>query len=119
VPDLPVLLLSDQEPGQLLAQLGQPLAHQAQAGDDVANLVRAAQLAAAVRQMVQRADSFGGLSGDLARSHRAGQLGHWPVSSGLGAGTCSGICLLGGYAARDREGRTGRHLTKSVHQYDT
>ena len=65
MPDLPVLLLSDQESGQLLTQLRQPLSHQAQAGDDVADLVRAAQLAAAVRQMVQRADSFGGLGGDL------------------------------------------------------
>jgi hypothetical protein len=113
VRDLPVLVVGDQEPRQVLAQLRQAVAHQLQADDDVVHLARAGQLPAVGHQVVQRADDLGGLDGDLARRHRAGQLGHRPASgfrpapgfhrrpalsaAGLHATiTCSGICLQGG-----------------------
>jgi hypothetical protein len=41
VRDLPVLALHDQDPGQLLAQLRQVLAHPFQAGDDLPDVVQA------------------------------------------------------------------------------
>jgi len=76
--DLAVLTLRDQEPGELLAQLGQLVAHQRQLADDLAGLARTGQFPGIGHQLVQRPDSLHRLRGDLPDRHRGGQLVHIP-----------------------------------------
>jgi SAM-dependent methyltransferase len=70
--ELPLFPLHDQDPGQLLAQLRQVLAHPPQARDDIAGVVEAGVAARA--QVTQRADRLGGLAGDVPHRHRAARL---------------------------------------------
>jgi predicted transcriptional regulator len=71
VRDLPVLVLDDEEPRELLAQLGQALADELEAADDRADVIRVGQLAAAVGELVQHRDRARRLAGDLARRQGA------------------------------------------------
>lgn len=69
--ELPVLVLDHQEPGKLLTQLRQPLPDEFEAGYDVADVIGTCELAPAVRELVERANSARRLYGELARCHRA------------------------------------------------
>jgi hydrogenase nickel incorporation protein HypB len=69
--ELPVLVLDDQEPGELLTQLGQALADEFKAPDDGTDVTRVGQLAAAVGELVQHRDRVRRLAGDLTRGQGA------------------------------------------------
>ena len=72
-----VLVLDDEEPGELLAELGKALPDEFQAGDDGTDVARIRQLAAAiVRDLVKHRDRSRCLTGDLNRCHGARQFGH-------------------------------------------
>jgi hypothetical protein len=96
--DLPVLLLDDEEPRELLIQLRQALADEFKAADDGTDVVRIGQLAAAVGELVQHRDRVRRPAGDLARRHGARQLGHLATTASRAHGctSCLGIRLLGG-----------------------
>jgi len=98
VRDLPVLVLDDEEPGELLAQLRQALADELKAADDGTDVTRVGQLAAAVRELVEHRDRVRRPAGDLARRQGARQLGHLATTASRAHGctNCSGIRLLGG-----------------------
>jgi hydrogenase nickel incorporation protein HypB len=98
VRQLPVLVLHHDEPGKLLAQLGQLLADQLEAADDVPDIAGVGQLAAAMGQFAEHRDRVRCLAGDLARRHGARQLGHCRSSAARAqdCAGCSGIRLLGG-----------------------
>jgi hypothetical protein len=98
VRDLPVLMLNDEEPRELLVQLRQALTDELKACHDGTDISRVGQLAAAVSELVQHRDRAGRLAGDLARRHGACQLGHLftTASRAHGCANCSGIRLLGG-----------------------
>src|ERR1700733_11577578 len=66
VRDLPVLVLDDEEPGELLTELRQALANELEAADDGKDVARVGQLAAAVGELVQHRDRARRLAGDLA-----------------------------------------------------
>jgi hypothetical protein len=99
VRELSVLMLDDEEPRELFAQLGQALADELKARDDGTDIVRIGQLTAAVRELGQHRDRVRRLAGDLARRQGARQLGHWATTASRAHGgtTCSGIRLLGGF----------------------
>jgi hypothetical protein len=71
VRDLPVLVLDDEEPRELLVQLGQALPDELEAADDGTDVARVGQLAAAVGELVQYRDRVRRLAGDLARRQGA------------------------------------------------
>src|SRR5580693_8732074 len=98
-------MLDDQEPRQLLAELGQARADELKAGDDVAHVARGAELTSAVRELVKHRDRMRRSARDLARGHGARQLRHWLTSTSRahGGAGCSGIRLLGGFGLGSRD----------------
>src|SRR6202012_1131476 len=98
VRELPVLVLDDEEPRQLLAQLRQALADALKAADDGADVTWIGQLAPALRGVIQQGKCLRRPAGDLGRRQGARELGHCAISASRahGSATCSGIRLLGG-----------------------
>jgi hypothetical protein len=74
-------VLDDEEPRQLLAQLGQAGADELEADDDVAHVARGTELTAAVRELVKHRDRVRRPARDLARGHGARQFRHWLTSA--------------------------------------
>jgi aminoglycoside phosphotransferase (APT) family kinase protein len=108
--DMPVLALHDQQPGELLAQPRQAMPHPLQAGDDLADLVRAHHVRAVGCEVVQRIDSLRRLVSQLAHRHRAGQLALELASGLLTPGESGGLGVVGGAVGTDPSG----HVTPRV-----